>query len=317
MDYRPVGSSGISVSRLTFGGNIFGWTVDKATSFRLLDAFVDRGFNAVDTADVYSIFGGTAPGASESIIGEWLAQGGGRREKICLFTKFGLEMGPGLKGLSATYVEQAVEASLRRLQTDRIDLYITHFDDNTTPHEETQGAFQKLIAAGKVRAVGASNYGPDRLTGALEVAKAEGLPAYHSLQTLYNLYDRAAFEGPLENICRQNALAVFPYFSLASGFLTGKYRKPEDMAGSAREGLVKRYLDERGMKILAALDDVAAETGASLAQIALAWLLARPGVTSPVVSATSFDQLEATLASVDLALSADHIAKLDAASAAS
>lgn len=316
MEYRQIGSSGIEVSPLTFGGNVFGWTVDKETSFRLLDAFVDHGFNAVDTADVYSVFGGTAPGASESIIGEWLAQGGGRREKICLFTKFGLEMGPGLKGLSAAYVEQAVEASLRRLRTDRIDLYITHFDDNATPHEETLGAFQKLIAAGKVRAVGASNYGPDRLKGALDTADRTGLPAYQSLQTLYNLYDRAAFEGPLENICRQHGLAVFPYFSLASGFLTGKYRKEEDLAGSAREGLVKRYLDARGMRILAALDEVSAQTGASLAQIALAWLLARPGVTSPVVSATSLDQLDRTLASVDLALSPDHIAKLDAASAA-
>lgn len=316
MEFRQVGTSGISVSPLTLGGNVFGWTVDKATSFRLLDAFVDRGFNAVDTADVYSIFGGTAPGASESVIGEWIAQGGGRREKICLFTKFGLEMGPGLKGQSAAYVEQAAEASLRRLQTDHIDLYITHFDDGTTPHEETFRAFEKLIAAGKVRAFGASNYGPDRLTDALDVAQRTGLPGYQSLQTLYNLYDRSAFEGPLEDICRTRGLAVFPYFALASGFLTGKYRKPEDIAGSAREGLVKRYLDERGMTILAALDEVSAQTGASHAQIALAWLLARPAVTSPVVSATSLEQLDRTLASVDLALSAAHIAMLDAATAA-
>jgi aryl-alcohol dehydrogenase-like predicted oxidoreductase len=316
MEYRQIGTSGIAVSPLTLGGNVFGWTVDKATSFRLLDAFIDRGFNAVDTADVYSVFGGTAPGASESVIGEWLAQGGGRREKICLFTKFGLEMGPGLKGQSAAYVEQAVEASLRRLQTDHIDLYILHWDDGATPHEETFGAFEKLIAAGKVRTVGASNYGPERLTDAMDVARRTGLPGYQSLQTLYNLYDRAAFEGPLEDICRTRGLAVFPYFSLASGFLTGKYRKAEDLAGSAREGLVKRFLDPRGLRILAAMDEVSEATGASLAQIALAWLLAKPAVTSPVVSATSLDQLDRTLASVELALSPAQVEMLDAASAA-
>lgn len=316
MEFRAIGSSGIDVSPLTFGGNVFGWTVDRAMSFRLLDAFVDRGFNAVDTADVYSVFGGTAPGTSETVIGEWLAQGGGRRDRIVLFTKFGLEMGPGLRGQSAAYVEQAVEASLRRLQTDRIDLYITHFDDGTTPHEETLGAFARLIAAGKVRAVGASNYGVERLTDAMEVADRTGLPAYSSLQTLYNLYDRSGFEGPLEALCRDRGLAVFPYFSLASGFLSGKYRTAEDLAGSAREGLVKRYLDERGMRILAALDEVSAQTGATHAQIALAWLLARPAVTSPVVSATNLDQLSRTLDAVEVKLAPAQLATLDAASAA-
>jgi len=316
MGTRQIGSSGISVSPLTLGGNVFGWTVDKAMSFRLLDAFVDRGFNAVDTADVYSIFGGTAPGASETVIGEWLAQGGGRRDKICLFTKFGLDMGPGLKGQSAEYVEQAVEASLRRLQTDHIDLYFLHWDDGATAHEETLGAFQKLISSGKVRAAGISNCGPDRLAGAMEVAERTGLPAYQSLQTLYNLYDRAAFEGPLEDLCRQHGLAVFPYFALASGFLTGKYRQEADIAGNAREGLVKRYLDARGMRILAALDAISAATDASPAQIALAWLLSKPVVTSPIVSATSLDQLDRTLASVDLVLAPMHLEQLEAASAA-
>lgn len=316
MEFRPVGSSGLAVSPLTFGGNVFGWTVDRAMSFRLLDAFVDRGFNAVDTADVYTIFGGTAPGASENVIGEWLAQGGGRRGKIMLSTKFGLEMGPGLKGLSAAYVEQAVDASLRRLQTDHIDLYITHFDDGTTPPEETLAAFARLIAAGKIRAVGASNYTPERLTQALDTAAREGLPAYQSLQPLHNLYDRAAFEGPLQAICQQYGLAVFPYFALASGFLTGKYRTKADLEGSTRAPIVERYIDDRGTRILAAMDGIAAARGITHAQIALAWLLAQPEVTSPVVSASNLEQLDKTLDAVEVGLSAEELALLDAASAA-
>ncbi len=316
LEFRPVGTSGLTVSPLTFGGNVLGWTVDKAKAFRLLDAFVDRGFNAVDTADVYSIFGGTAPGASESVIGEWLAQGGGRRGKIMLSTKFGLEMGPGLKGLSAAYVEQAVEASLRRLQTDHIDLYVTHFDDGTTPPEDTLAGFARLIAAGKVRAVGASNYSPERLALALDTAAREGLPAYQSLQPLYNLHDRAAFEGPLQVICRQHGLAVFPYFALASGYLTGKYRTPADLEGSSRKPLVERYLGERGDRILAAMDPIAAARGITHAQIALAWLLAQPDVTSPVVSASTVEQLGKTLDAVEVRLSPEELALLDAASAA-
>ena len=316
MEQRPIGRSGLAVAPLMLGGNVFGWTVDQAMSFRLLDTFVDRGFNAVDTADVYSVFGGTAPGASETIIGQWLAQGGGRREKIMLSTKFGLEMGPGLKGLSGAYVDQAVDASLRRLQTDRIDLYVTHFDDGETPAEDTLGAFARLIAAGKVRAVGASNYAPARLAEALAVAQAEGLPAYQSLQPLYNLYDRAAFEGPLQALCREHGLAVFPYFALASGYLTGKYRKPEDLQGSAREKLVARYLDARGLRILEAMDAIAAARGITHAQIALTWLLAQGDVTAPVVSASRVEQLEQTLDAVELVLSAEEQAALDAASAA-
>ncbi len=315
LEFRPVGASGLVVSPLTLGGNVFSWTVDRAMAFRLLDAFVDRGFNAVDTADVYSIFGGTAPGASETVIGEWLAQGGGRRGKIMLSTKFGLEMGPGLKGLSAAYLEQAVEASLRRLQTDHIDLYVTHFDDGTTPPEETLSGFARLIAAGKVRAVGASNYSPERLTLALDTAAREGLPAYQSLQPLHNLYDRAAFEGPLQTICRQHGLAVFPYFALASGFLTGKYRTLADLEGSSRAPLVKRFIDDRGLRILAAMDAIAAARGITHAQIALAWLLAQPDVTSPVVSASNVEQLGKTLDSVEVSLTANELAQLDAASA--
>lgn len=315
MKFRPVGTSGLSVSPLIFGGNILGWTVDQAMASRLLDAFVDRGFNAVDTADVYSIFGGTAPGMSESVIGHWLAQGGGRREKIMLSTKFGLEMGPGLKGLSAAYVEQAAEASLRRLQTDHIDLYVTHFDDGVTPPEETLGAFARLIASGKIRAVGASNYSPERLADALDVAARDGLPAYQSLQPLYNLYDRAAFEGPLQALCRERGLAVFPYFALGSGFLTGKYRTRADLEGSSRAALVERFLDARGLDILAAMDMIAAARGITHAQIALAWLLAQPDVTSPVVSATTIAQLDKTLDAVNVALTAEELALLDQASA--
>lgn len=315
MEFRKLGSSDLSVSPLTLGGNVFGWTADRATSFALLDAFVDRGFNAVDTADVYSVFGGTAPGASESMIGEWLAQGGGRRDKLMITTKFGLEMGPGLKGLSADYAQKAVDASLRRLQTDHIDLYLVHFDDGATPYEETLGAFARMIDAGKVRAIGASNYSPERLKGALEASAREGLPAFQSLQPLYNLYDRAAFEGPLQQICRDAKLAVFPYFSLASGFLTGKYRTKADIEGVTRAGLVERYLDERGMRILAAMDAIAQDRAITHAQIAIAWLLAQPDVTSPIVSATSLSQLEKTLDAVAIALSAEELAALDRASA--
>lgn len=315
MEFRKLGSSGLAISPLTLGGNVFGWTADKPTSFALLDAFVDRGFNAVDTADVYSIFGGTAPGASESMIGEWLALAPGRRDKLMITTKFGLEMGPGLKGLSAEYAQKAVDASLRRLQTDHIDLYLVHFDDGQTPYEETLGAFAKMIEAGKVRAIGASNYSPERLAGALETSKREGLPAFQSLQPLYNLYDRSAFEGPLQQICRDAKLSVFPYFSLASGFLTGKYRTKADLDGVTRAGLVERYLDDRGMRILAAMDAIAADRSITLAQIAIAWLLAQPDVTSPIVSATSTSQLAKTLDAVSVTLSADELASLDLAAA--
>lgn len=315
MEFRTIGTSDLSVSPLTFGGNVFGWTVDRATSFTLLDAFVDRGFNGVDTADVYSVFGGTEPGASETMIGEWLSQGGGRREKILLSTKFGLEMGPGMKGLSAAYAERALEASLSRLKTDRIDLFLVHFDDGETPYEETLGAFAKMIDAGKVRAIGASNYSPERLAGALEASAREGLPAFQSLQPLYNLYDRAVFEGPLQAICRDAGLSVFPYFALASGFLTGKYRDKADLEGVTRRGLVERYLDDRGMRILAAMDEIAGRRGITHAQIALTWLLSRPEVTSPVVSATSVGQLEKTLDAVDITLTPEELAALDRASA--
>jgi aryl-alcohol dehydrogenase-like predicted oxidoreductase len=312
-----IGASGLKIAPLVLGGNVFGWTADQATSFAILDAFVDRGFEAIDTADVYARFApGLEGGESETVIGDWLAQGGGRRERIVLCTKVGMEMGPGLKGLSAGYIESAVERSLKRLRTDRIDLYISHQDDPDTPLEETLHAYERLIRAGKVRAIGASNYSAERLAAALETSERTGLPRYQSLQTLYNLYDRSQYESGLEELCVRKGLSVFPYFALASGFLTGKYRSAADVEGKPRAALVHRYLDARGRRILAAMDAIAAERGVSMVQLALAWLLARPSVAAPVASATSLRQLEQLLAAVDLRLSPDELARLDSASEA-
>jgi aryl-alcohol dehydrogenase-like predicted oxidoreductase len=314
MEMRRLGRSELSVSPLCFGGNVIGWTVDEASSFRLLDAFLDAGFNFVDTADVYSAWKpGNRGGESEAIIGRWMRERG-NRDRVIVATKVGSEMGPGKKGLSAAYIREAAEASLRRLGTDRIDLYQSHQDDAGTPLEETLGAYGDLIAAGKVRVIGASNYDGKRLREALEVSARSGLPRYESLQPGYNLYDRAAFEGELEAICRGNEIGVIPYLSLASGFLTGKYRSESDTAGRARGGRVARYLDERGFRILAALDAVAAEHGATPAQVALAWLMTRPGLTAPIASATTPEQLGELVAAVDLRLDPAAIRRLDEAS---
>jgi aryl-alcohol dehydrogenase-like predicted oxidoreductase len=311
-----IGSTGIEIAPLAFGGNIFGWTVDEKQSFELLDAFTDRGFNCVDTSDVYSRFvPGLQGGESETIIGSWFAQGGGRRERTILCTKVGIEMGPGLSGLSRAYIRQAVEASLRRLKTDYIDLYISHMPDPATPIEETLAAYDELIRQGKVRAIGASNYSPEGLTQALGASREKGLPAYQSLQPLYNLYDREAYENALESVCEKNSLSVFPYFALASGFLTGKYRQAAAGRNPTRESFVGRYLNDRGNRILTAMDAVAAETQLTLAQIALAWLLSRPTVTAPVASATSLRQLEDVLGAVEAQLTPGQLARLDAASA--
>ncbi len=316
VDQVEIGASGLKIAPLVFGGNVLGWTADEKTSFAILDAFVDRGFNAIDTADVYSRFApGLEGGESETVIGNWLAQGAGRRERIVLCTKVGLEMGPDQKGLSAAYIARAVEASLRRLRTDRIDLYITHRDDPTVPLEETLGAYQRLVEAGKVRAIGASNYSADRLAEALAASDRIGAPRYQSLQPLYNLYDRGEYEGALEDLCVKNGLSVFPYFALASGFLTGKYRDPKDGEGTVRGSITKRYLDARGFRILAAMDAISADRGVSLAQIALAWMLARPSVTAPIASATSLGQLDQLLSAVALRLTPEELASLDTASA--
>ena len=317
MKTRTLGRSGLEVGPLAFGGNVFGWTVDEPTSFRLLDAFVAAGFNLIDTADVYSRWApGNQGGESETILGNWLKQGG-KRDRVVLATKVGMEMGPGKKGLSAAYIMRAVEDSLSRLQTDRIDLYQSHKDDPETPLEETLGAFGELIRQGKVRAIGASNYSAERLAEALRVSKENGLPAYQCLQPHYNLCERAGFEEALEPLCREAGLGVIPYYSLASGFLTGKYRSEADLAKSARGQGVKKYLNDRGLRILAALDEVAGRYASTPARVAIAWLLARPGVTAPIASATSVEQLDDLIEATRLELDGPAVELLDEASASS
>jgi aryl-alcohol dehydrogenase-like predicted oxidoreductase len=310
---HALGRSGIEVAPLALGGNVFGWTADEKRSFAVLDAFAGAGFNLIDTADVYSKWiKGHTGGESETIIGAWLERRG-RRDDVVVATKVGMEMVPGEKGLARAYIFKSVERSLKRLKTDYIDLYQAHIDDKETPLEETLGAFGDLIAAGKVRAIGASNYEADRLAAALAVSQAKGLPRFETLQPWYNLYDRVAFEGPLAELCRREGLGVIPYFGLASGFLTGKYRSEKNLAGSARAYRVKEMLNERGFRILAALDAVAAEYDATPAQVALAWLCAR-GVTAPIASATSVSQVEELVGFADIELRSDAVAKLDAAS---
>jgi len=311
---RRLGNSSLEVGPLAFGGNIFGWTADEATSFKLLDAFVDSGLNLVDTADVYSKWiPGNKGGESETIIGNWLAKGG-KRDKVVIATKLGVEMGPGEQGLSRAYMMREVERSLARLKTDYIDLYQAHRDDAETPMEETLSAFGELIKAGKVRAIGASNFKADRLAEALRVSATKGLPRYESLQPWYNLYDRADFEGALADLCRRENVGVIPYFSLASGFLTGKYRSEKDLQGKARGYRVKDMLNERGFRILKALDTVSGELRATPAQVSLAWLVAH-GVTAPIASATTLDQFQELLGATSLKLSPETVRLLDEASA--
>lgn len=317
MQYRSLGNSELQVSPLMFGGNVFGWTIDEATSFQLLDAFVAAGGNFIDTADIYSAWvPGNTGGESEAIIGKWLTRSG-KRDKVVIATKLGSEMGPGKKGLSKTYMMQAVEASLKRLQVETIDLYQSHIDDSETPLEETLGAYAELIEQGKVRVIGASNYSAARLAEAVGISETQGLPRYESLQPLYNLYDREGFEKELEPLCAEKNIGVISYFSLASGFLTGKYRSEADLAKSARGGGVKKYLDERGLRILKALDEVSDANGATPAQVALAWLMARPSVTAPIASATNLDQLADLIKATELQLDAGALSALDAASAGS
>jgi aryl-alcohol dehydrogenase-like predicted oxidoreductase len=314
MDKRALGRSGLQVSKLCFGCNVFGWTVDEATSFRLLDAWVDAGMNFIDTADVYSRWvPGHKGGESETIIGKWLKRSA-KRDKIVLATKVGMDMGSGKSGLAKEYIRSAVEASLQRLQTDVIDLYQSHTDDAKTPLADTLGAFADLIKAGKVRAIGASNHTAARLSEALAVSKTLGLPRYESLQPLYNLVERAAFESELESVCVDNGLGVINYYALASGFLSGKYRSEADLGKSARGQGVKKYLNEQGLQVLEALDAVARRMNATTAQVALAWQIARPSITSPIASATSITQLESLVAAARLQLDADAISAIEAAS---
>lgn len=314
MEFRRLGRSDLKVAPLVLGGNVFGWTADEKTSFAILDAFIDGGFNAVDTADVYSRWSPAGAGASETVIGNWLKQSG-KRDKVVLATKFGMEMGEGKKGLSAKYMVEAVEASLQRLQTDYIDLYQSHRDDPETPQEETAEAFDRLVKAGKVRAIGSSNFTPERLKSALEISEAKGLARYDSEQPLYNLYARAGFENGLQRACIENEVGVIPYSSLASGFLTGKYRTEADLSKSPRGGGVKKMMDERGMRILAALDQISAAKSGTQAQVALAWVMAQPGLTGPIASATSLSQLDELMGAARMKLTDEDLAVLDRASA--
>lgn len=315
MQPRELGRSGLQVSPLAFGGNVFGWTVDEALSFRLLDAWLDAGFNFVDTADVYSRWvPGHTGGESEAIIGKWLRQSG-KRNRVVLATKVGKPMGDGKVGLSAAYIREAVDASLTRLKTDHIDLYQSHDDDADTPLEETMEAFAALIKAGKVRAIGASNFTAPRLAEALDVSERLGLPRYESLQPLYNLYDRAVFEEALAPLCLARGVGVINFYALAAGFLTGKYRSEADANKSARgANTTKKYLNARGLRILAALDAVAATHGATPAQVAIAWQIAQPAVTAPIASATSTAQLDELVKAATLKLDAATLASLTEAS---
>jgi len=312
MEMRKLGNTGLEIAPLVFGGNVFGWTADEATSFALLDAFVDHGFNAIDTADVYSRWvPGHSGGESETIIGNWLKDRG-HRDRVVIITKVGSEMGPDKKGLSTSHIMQAVEDSLRRLQTDTIDLYLSHRPDADTPIEETLEAHQQLIAQGKIRSAGGSNYDAAGLAAALEASTSSGRARYEVMQPEYNLYDRASYEGDLERLLVKEDIGVITYFSLASGFLTGKYRAEEHLGQSARGSGIKKYLDERGFKVLEALDEVAAEYDATPAQIALAWLIARPSVTAPIASATSIAQLDDLAKATQIKLDRTAIERLDA-----
>jgi aryl-alcohol dehydrogenase-like predicted oxidoreductase len=315
MQKRKLGGSGLEVSALVLGGNVFGWTADEVTSFALLDAFVAAGGNCVDTADVYSRWvSGHQGGESEAVIGRWMKRRG-NRAKVLIATKVGFEVSADKKGLKRGYIMQAVEDSLKRLQTDYIDLYQSHKDDPDTPVEETLEAYAQLIEQGKVRAIGASNFGPDRLAESLKVSRQRGWPAYQSLQPHYNLCERAGYERTLEPLCRESGLGVIPYFSLAAGFLSGKYRSEADLSKSPRGQAVKKYLDQRGLRILDTLDQVAAQTASTPTAVALAWLLARPSITAPIASATSPAQLDALIAGTRLQLDATALASLDRASA--
>jgi aryl-alcohol dehydrogenase-like predicted oxidoreductase len=314
MDKRRLGRSDLEVAPFCFGGNVFGWTADEPTSFALLDAFVDAGFNFIDTADAYSRWVPEHTGGeSETIIGRWM-KARGNRDKVIIATKVGADMGSG-RTMAPSYVNKAVEGSLKRLQTDHIDLYQTHWDDEKTPLEDVLSTYRDLIKAGKVRAIGASNYSAARLKEALHISAREGLPRYESLQPQYNLMERREYEAELGVLCRKEQIGVIPYYSLASGFLTGKYRSKDDAKKSARGSGATKYLDERGVRVLAALDEIAAERKAAVAQVALAWLLAKPELTAPIASATNLSQLNELLGTVRLELSAADVARLDTASA--
>ncbi|WP_426014802.1 aldo/keto reductase [Caulobacter sp. DWR2-3-1b2] len=313
MNHRPLGRSGLSIAPLVFGGNVFGWTADEATSHRLLDAFIDGGFNAVDTADVYSAWvPGHTGGESESVIGRWL-KGRSKRDDVLILTK--VAMWPAQPGLSAANIVSAVEGSLTRLQTDHIDLYQSHQDDQATPIDETLEAYDRLIQAGKVRAIGASNFTPERLAQSLKVSADQGVARYETIQPKFNLYDRSEVQGALEALTGQEGIGVIPYYGLAAGFLTGKYRSEADLEGKARGRTVRQYLNDKGQRVLAALDQAAKTVGASQAQVALAWIMAHPSITAPIASATSVEQLTELMGAARLVLPAEVIEGLNPAGA--
>jgi aryl-alcohol dehydrogenase-like predicted oxidoreductase len=314
MKRRALGRTGIEVAPLVFGGNVFGWTVDEAGAPALLDRFVDGGLNAIDTADVYSRWvPGNRGGESETIIGKWLKRSPARRSQVVVITKVGSDMPGRGKGLSRAHIVASVEDSLARLQTDYIDVYLAHRPDAQTPIEETLRAFEVLLQQGKVRAIGGSNYDAAGLREALTVAAAKGLPRYELLQPEYNLHDRASYDGPLRELCMKEGLGVITYYSLASGFLSGKYRSKADLAKSKRGEGIARYLTPRGERLLAALDSVAERRAAKPAEVALAWLIARPGVTAPIASATSFEQVDSLVRATQIVLDADDLRLLDSA----
>lgn len=308
---RPLGQSGLMIEPFVLGGNVFGWTADEATSFAVLDAFVGEGFNAIDTADVYSRWVPGNDSESERIIGRWM-RARGTRDRVVLMTKVGSDMGQGRRDLRASWIVEAIEGSLRRLQTDVIDLYQTHWPDPATPEEETLGAYDALIRTGKVRAIGTCNYDQSLLRAALDLSAQRGLPRYQTVQNEFNLLNRTAYEGSVQQICLAEGLGAIPYYGLAAGFLTGKYRKKADLRG-ARAASVERFMTSRGMAILAAMDSVAARTGAALAEIALAWIIAQPGIAGPIASATSVDQLMSLMRGARLDLPAEDLATLSAA----
>ena len=314
MNKRKLGHSGLETLPLALGGNVFGWTVDEPASFALLDAFVAAGFSLIDTADVYSVWApGHAGGESETIIGNWMKQSG-KRQDVVIATKAGMEMAPGKKGLSRDHILRSVEDSLKRLRTDYIDLYQSHIDDEATPLDETLETYARLVEQGKVRAIGASNYKAERLAEALLVSERLGYPSYQTLQPLYNLYDRADYETNLEPLCLGKGLGVISYFSLASGFLTGKYRSEDDLSKSPRGRRTKQYLNDRGFRILKALDQVSSNLDSTPGRVALAWLIARPSITAPIASATNLEQLDDLIGATRLELDSVSIALLNEAS---
>jgi aryl-alcohol dehydrogenase-like predicted oxidoreductase len=312
---RRLGRTDLDIAPLVLGGNVFGWTADEKTSFGILDRFADAGLNAIDTADVYSRWvPGNQGGESEAIIGKWM-KARGNREKVVVITKVGSDMGQGRTDLSAAHIAKAVEDSLKRLQVETIDLYLSHWPDDAVPYDETLAAYQRLIEQGKIRWCGASNLDAGQLQAALKVASQRKLPRYEVLQPEYNLYDRASFDGPLRDLCVREDIGVITYFSLAKGFLSGKYRNKADLGKSARGGGITDYLNPRGMRILVALDAVSARHGAKQAEVALAWVIASPGIAAPISSATTVEQTDSLIRAVRLQLTAADIAELDDASA--